>query len=652
MEANELINKIEGFYDEYYSDKLAEIERLNKKKLIVDFKKIAKFNPEIAEQLLDNFEESVKAFELATKFEIMGFKVRIKNIPNSEYKHLWQIKVNDIGKLIKLRGYIRKVTDIIHSVSSARFECPSCGNIISILQLTPQFKSPNKCGCGRKGSFKLISKEMFDYQKIVLEEDPVNLKTPTQKLQRIVVELKYDLADTVLIQPSKKIEITGIVKEEQIKDTIYFKKYLDANYIKVIDDSIMKLEASPTEIAEFQKVEPFKELTQSVFPTIQGHEKIKQAVLLQLVGGDNIYRDNELEERGVIHILLVGSPGSGKTMFLRNAARFIPGSRFGGGKGSSAVGLMAAVIKDEDLGVYSIEAGMVPLANNALACIDEIDKMDKRNDLPMLNNAMNELKIGIDKASIHMTLETNTSILAAGNPKDRVFDKREPVWKQIDLPKDFMDRFDLVYPVEVMQKEEEQKKVAKVIFSKYNKDKLTEPIYSREFVTKYIAYAKKFKPIIPMEVEEYITNNFISLLRPSGSGEDAAYFSSRLITNIIRLTQASTKLRLTNEASIIDAQKAIELLVDSFVKQEIITMDGLIDIEKLENIVPKIKRDKAYSIKEIIKSHDTGEGTDIELIITKAVEKNILEQETEEILDKLKNSGDLFCPKPNKFKVI
>ena len=635
---------------------------LNKGYLVLDFRDMSEFSSDLAVSLLDDFEETIKAFEdIIADFKKLEapLRIRIKNIPITEQRSIWKLRAKDVGKIAIVKGYIRKISDVLHSIGSVKVECPLCGNIMKVMQFGDKLTLPNKCSCGRKGYFKIIEKDIYDLQKMVLEEDPKELKA-TQKPRRLLIYLKNDLCREEIdksLQPSVKVQVTGIIKDKPIKrDSVEYSKYLEANYIEVIDENYESIKFSKEEIEEFKKVANTKtlydDMAQSIIPTIYGHEIVKKAIFLQLMGGSHLYNDNILEERGNIHILLCASPGTGKSQILKRVIQFCPNSRFMGGRGATGTGLVAAVAKDEELG-WTLEAGSVTMCNKGgIAAIDELDKIDK-SDIAMLNNVMVDNCIKIDKATIHAELETDVSILGAANPINRVFDKREAIWKQIGLPKDFLDRFDLIFPIETMESEEDQRKVAGIIFSKYKKSKETKPIYPKEFVVKYISYARQnFNPSIPSDVEEFITDNFINLVKPK-SDEDQAYFSSRLLTNIIRLTSASAKARLSNSANEEDARLAMDILIESLRKQDIISQYGLLDVEKLEAVIPKSKRDKMHVLKQIISNLCKDEGTaDIMRIIELAGRQEITEEEIDDLLEKLKNAGDIFSPKSGKYKVI
>jgi replicative DNA helicase Mcm len=664
METTEILTKIDSLLNNKYSDAIYKLSLNNNKYLEISYRDILEFDMELTEEFLDNFEFVSKSFEVQLE-SITNSKIkpRFKELPQTIHKQIWKIRAKDVDDFITISGYIRRIGDVQHEITAATFECPSCGNTLTILMADGFFKKPKECPCGRKGGFKILSKQLRDIQRVVIEEDPADL-SPSQKPKSMLVELTDDLCRAGInkdLQPSRKVKVAGILRDRQIKPTsTECKKFLEANNIEVIEESIKKIVLTQKEKEEFHKVSGsenlLKDLSQSIIPTIRGNDDVKKAVTLQLFGGVHLYMNNKLEERGLIHILLVASPGTGKTKILKRAMQFMPGSQFSSGRGVSGVGLIASVVKDEELGGWVLDAGVVPQTSGSMTVIDELDKIS-RTDIAYLNNAMVDLEVTIHKASIHSILQTDTIILAAANPKNRVFDKREPVWKQIGLPKDLLDRFDLIFPIHSSREESEQRKVAHLIVNKYETNsELSQPTYPYEFVLKYISYARNnFNPKITKEVEDYLVDKFINIVKPADPEEDSAYFSYRLLTNIIRLTQASARSRLSNETSTEDARIAIDIMLSSLKAQDIITPEGLFDYERAEAIQSKSKRDLKYRLLDIIKvlQKSSLDGlANFDDIRSKAIQEDIEEPKFEEILNRLSQQGDIIETKRMKYKVM
>lgn len=241
MDATELIEKLFEFLDLYCKEEILKIDSTESESLKIDFINLTKFDLDISESLLENPEDVIKACELALKqFDIKKkINVRFYNFPKSDNATISNIRSKHINKLLVLEGLVRQKGDVRPLVTDAKFECPSCGNIITMLQMDSKFREPERCGCGRKGKFRLLSKTMIDAQRLVLEEIPEQLESGQQP-KRISVVLKNDLVSPLTekkTNPGSSVLVVGILKEvERIdkqgaKSTLY-DLIIEGNYIE------------------------------------------------------------------------------------------------------------------------------------------------------------------------------------------------------------------------------------------------------------------------------------------------------------------------------------------------------------------------------------------------------------------------------------
>jgi replicative DNA helicase Mcm len=424
MEAAEQIKKFGEFFEGNYKKDILKGVREDKRFLVVDFNELSKFDPDLANLLLDQPEEVIKAAELAIEqldLKTSNFRVRFTNLSESQKVMIRNIRSAHIGKLLVIEGVVRQKSDVRPQVTAAKFECPSCGNIQNVLQLDSSFKEPSRCGCGRKGKFRELSKELVDAQGIVLEEAAENLEGGEQP-KRINILLKEDLVSPLSerkTNPGSKISVTGVIKDVPIimrtgSKSTRFDLIIESNYVVALEETFSEIDITDEEegkikdLAADPKVN--SRLVNSIAPSIYGYDSIKESLLFQLLGGVRKVRKDSVVSRGDMHILLVGDPGAGKSALLKRINLVAPKGRYISGKGISAAGLTASVVKDEFLKGWSLEAGAMVLSSNGICCTTG-DSQFILNDGKRM--AFQELFDKTDKSIIYpkfkvLALNTNT----------------------------------------------------------------------------------------------------------------------------------------------------------------------------------------------------------------------------------------------------
>jgi|TARA_Y100000310_G_scaffold159944_1_gene159633 replicative DNA helicase Mcm len=664
INATEQIKRFQDFLESYYYQQIIENLRKDYKFVVVDFAELSKFDLDLANELLENPEDTIKAAELAIEQfdleDIKGFKVRFKNLPENQMIMIRNIRSKHIGKFIYADGIVRQKSDVRPQVTAAKFECPVCGNIINVLQLNGSFKEPSKCGCGRKGKFTLISKELVDAQGLVLEEVPESLEGGEQP-KRINIFLKDDLVSPLSerkTNPGSKISIIGMVKEVPIisktgSKSTRFDLMLEANYIEAVEETFYEVEITDEEeqkiIELSQDPSLYSKLVNSAAPSIYGYNKVKEALLLQLVGGVRKIRSDKVVSRGDTHILLVGDTGSGKSAMLKRISVIAPKGRYVAGRGVSGAGITASVVRDEFLKGWSLEAGALVLANEGLCVIDEMDKMTPE-DRDAMHEALEQQTVSISKANIQATLISRTTVLAAANPKFGRFDPYGIIAEQIDLPPTLINRFDLIFPIKDIPDETKDQKMATHILKLHQEPDFYEPEIPTEFLRKYIAYAKqKISPRITDGALNEIKEFYLKM-RTSGGAEEGVKtipISARQLEALVRLTEASARLRLSNQAAKQDAKRAIELVEYCLMQVGLDRETGKIDIDRIATGISASQRSHIMVIKEIISDleNKVGKHIPIDDIIEEAKNKDIDESKVEEVLEKLKRVGEIFEPR-------
>ena len=559
-----------------------------------------------------------------------------------------------------MEGTVRQKSDVRPQVTAAKYECPQCGSVMPVLQLDKKLKEPNRCSCGRKGKFRLLHKELVDAQGIVMEETAEDLEGGEQP-KRINVFLKNDLVSPLSerkTHPGQKIRVVGIIKEVPIilrsgGQSTRFDLIFEANSVETLEENYSDIDITDENVKEIKEIAQrpalWKDFTESIAPSIYGHERIKEALILQMMGGVRKIRDDGVITRGDMHVMLIGDPGSGKSILLKRISKISPKGRFISGKGVSGAGLTATVVRDEFLQGWSLEAGALVLAHKGTICIDELDKMSP-DDRAAMHEALEGQTITISKANIQATLRCETTVLAAANPKFGRFDPYDNIGNQIDLPSTLINRFDLIFPIKDIPDEAKDSKMASFVLKLHQQRNIDQPPIETAMIKKYFAYAKQnIFPILHDDAVKSLKEYYIKM-RSSGSKETAVRavpISARQLEGLIRMTEACARMRMSNEATKEDAAKAIDLL-DYCLKQ--IAFDeetGTIDIDKISTDVTATQRNKIVIVKEIIKDLEgkLGKTIPLEDVIDGSKEKNLNEADVEEIIQKLKRSGDIFEPR-------
>ncbi len=397
----DLIIEAKNFFDSYKKE-LGDSLRKGNNVIYLDFLKLTEFSNVLSEEIIVNPEETLSIIELAIEESglVSNVRVRIYNLPKSQEMKVRNIRSRNLDEMIVVEGIVRQASDVRPQVINAKFECPSCGTIMAVLQIEKKFREPSRCSCGRRGGFKLLSKEMVDTQRLVIEEAPESLSGGEQP-KRINVFVKEDLVEPKMEErttPGSRVKVIGVLKEVPVPLqsgglSTRFELAVESNNVIPLEETFEELDISDEdetqilELAADPKI--FDKLARSITPSIWGYEEIKKSLILQLFGGvEKIHADGQ-KSRGDIHILLIGDPGVAKSVTLNFMAKISPKGRYVVGKSASGAGLTATVVRDEYLRGWALEAGAMVLSNKGLVCIDELEKMDP-NDRSAMHEAMEQ----------------------------------------------------------------------------------------------------------------------------------------------------------------------------------------------------------------------------------------------------------------------
>jgi len=449
-----------------------------------------------------------------------------------------------------------------------------------------------------------------DYQTLIVQEMPE--KAPTGMMPHSVeVVLEEDLVDKV--KPGDRVQVVGVFKAITSQNTsmnAIFRGVLIATNINALATEVDTPTLSPDDVRNIKKLSERKDifdlLSRSVAPSIYGHENIKKAILLMLLGGVEKVLENKAHLRGDINILMIGDPSTAKSQLLRRVLSIAPLAVNTTGRGSSGVGLTAAVTLDKDTGEKHLEAGAMVLADRGIVCIDEFDKMEE-NDRVAIHEVMEQQTVTIAKAGIHTTLNARCSVVAAANPIYGEYQKDLPPTKNIGLPDSLLSRFDFIFIVLDEKNSEIDRLIAErvtrnhryitpgqednfalfdhtddyiiepeiheksdnEIFEKYNAtihDPNSGEILTQKFLKKYIYFAKKtITPVMKDEAVDFISNAWTQMRQreqedTNNNAPKTMSITIRTLETLIRVATAHAKMRLSKEVETIDCEVAYELL--------------------------------------------------------------------------------------------
>ncbi|KAB0800493.1 hypothetical protein PPYR_06233 [Photinus pyralis] len=612
----------------------------NGRRLIVNLNDLRKRNPERAKSLLTNSIEEQIAFQRALKEYISNvfteyekdsgdFFVGFEGSFGNKHVTPRSLHARFLGNLVCIEGIVTKCSLINPKVVRSVHFCSSTKKVtdrkyadLTSLEAFPTssvYPTQDEDGNLLETEFGLSSYK--DHQSISIQEMPE--KAPAGQLPRSVdIICDNDLVDCC--KPGDRILAVGSYRCLPNKQGSFtsgtFRAVIIASNISQLSKeaglSISRNDVRLCKNLSTKEEDVFTVLARSIAPSIQGHEYIKKAILCLLLGGEEKVLPNGTRLRGDINVLLIGDPSVAKSQLLRyvlaTAPRAIPTT----GRGSTGVGLTAAVTTDQDTGERRLEAGAMVLADRGVVCIDEFDKMSDI-DRTAIHEVMEQGRVTIAKAGIHASLNARCSVLAAANPVYGRYDQYKTPMENINLQDSLLSRFDLLFVMldtvdpkldgqisehvvrvhryrnpleqdgEVLPMGSgadcystqnpdtiEKESTDQTIFEKY--DPLLHgdrahwlQTLSVDFMRKYIHFVKIIKPKLTKESAEIIAEAYSRLRSEDTMDANVARtqpVTARTLETLIRLATAHAKARMSLEIQERDARAAIELVQYAYFK--------------------------------------------------------------------------------------
>jgi len=689
-----------SFLEEYKSEDVHALAMMwpKSQSIEVPFHLIETFDSKFAVDILARPDKHLDAANTAVRQllqesgnDLMAF-VRVVGLPSDHSPKIRELRSDHIGRLIGLDSIVTKISGVRPRIHEAVFLCGVCKHRQYIPQPNEQeLIEPIECpghegGCGRKKRetrFFLDEKKskMINNQFIEIQEPPEKLRGGIQP-QRLLAVAEHDVAG--IINPGDRVKVNGelFVRSQRKagRDTPIFDIFLRVVSLERQNIPLEEVNIDPDEeikIRELSKREDIYDiLRRSIAPSIFGMDHIKETLMLQLFGGVARKNADGKRNRGDIHILLMGDPGVAKSELLNYMSILSPRGRFTSGMSTSAAGLTAAAVQDSTAdGRWTLEAGALALADQGLAAIDEFDKMSE-NDRSSMHEAMEQQRISVSKAGINAILSTRCAVLAAANPKLGKFEKNGPPFtSQVNLGPPLLSRFDVIWLITDEADAELDRRIASHIIANrlagVSEQRIEEGLdadptstadeggfakthdgseaLGHELFRKYVAYAKRnVNPVMEDDVRQKISDYYVSTRTKAGNSRDSVSITARALEALVRLAEASARIRLSEFVTIEDANKSIRLTKH--------WRHGLMgddyDETTIHSGTSPDKRNKIIEIRRFVTDEYnlTGNNVSMAAILNFCEQNNFPTHNLEDVLDHLvMKDASLYRPRHGEF---
>lgn len=665
----------EFFKMEKYRQAISQLAVAGKTSLIVDFEDLATFDRRLSEELLEKPEEYMKhannaAFsqlqiedaEYAEKLADKMETVTVRIVRLWESTPLRKLGSNHIGKLVMVEGIVVRSTPVRPMVMRAAFKCRRCGNITYLDQTGQFLRPPLKCRdptCEGKGPFDFIQEEstFIDSQDLRLQERPEDLP-PGQLPRTLHVKLVgSEIVDVA--RPGDHVSIVGIIRAfaptlRGVGKLRVFMLHLDANSIEVLGKEPETAIPSPEEeekILELAK-DPWihRKIMNSIAPSIYGYDHVKEAIMYLLFGGVPKTLP-DITVRGELNALFIGDPGTAKSQLLQYVARIAPRGLYTSGRGTTAAGLTAAVIREKGGGM-SLEAGALVLADKGIACIDEMDKM-RPEDRVAIHEAMEQHTVSVAKGGIVATLNARTAILAAANPSLGRYEPHRTVAENISLPVTILSRFDLIFVLRDVPDKDTDSKMSEHILEIHRKGlSPVEPPIPLELLRKYISYAKGIKPVLTPDALNRLKDFYLTMRSASEAEGSPVAITARQLESLVRIAEARARAALRKEVTSEDAEAAINIMKKSLAEVGIDVSSYKYDIDIIMTGKSKSMRDKLQVILSTLAEmeRETGMVEKAALLNELDAKYKIPKGDAERLITQLLREGTIYEPREGYLK--
>ncbi|OQS02928.1 hypothetical protein THRCLA_04746 [Thraustotheca clavata] len=621
-------------HESYYIKVLRQIQLTQQGVFNLDCQHLLKYNadtvklytqlvhfPQVLIRILDMV--IVDEFKALYPEDVDLIRIQLRPYNLKDTQPMRNLNPADIDQLVSLKGMVTRCSAIIPDLKMAFFRCTMCHTTVEVELDRGRIDEPGFCShCQMKGSMEIMHNRcaFTDKQLVKMQETPDAI--PEGETPYTVMLFAFDdLVDDV--RPGDKIEVTGIYRAVPLRATIkqrvvksVFKTYIDVVHFRRtdelmganggLDDGNAVTAVQQAKIEEFRRIasDPlvYENLAHSLAPSIWELDDVKKGVICQLFGGTRkevTAAMGKKHTRSDLNVLLCGDPGTSKSQLLSYVHKLAPRGIYTSGKGSSAVGLTASVIRDMETGDLVLESGALVLSDEGICCIDEFDKMSD-NARSVLHEVMEQQTVSIAKSGIICSLNARASILASANPIESRYNPNKSVIENINILPTLLSRFDLIYLILDRPNAETDRQLARHIVSMYYDQysihtqrgnvKASEVI-PMSLLSEYIAYAKEnIHPQLSNEAASDLVAAYLELRR-MGSNRKNITATPRQLESLIRISEALAKMRLSSTVLSNDVKEALRLMNVATQKAAMDPRTGTIDMDMITTGYAKVDRE-------------------------------------------------------------
>jgi replicative DNA helicase Mcm len=671
-----LVDKCTAFLNRYCREELGDFAQSYPREqtsLLLSVCDVRAFDPTLADDLVErpqqtrrHFEQALTEITLPVTLNLSDASVRMGDLPSSRQYHIDELRDQSVGELIALTGQVSNRTTVRVAPQTAAFNCQRCGTVSRIPQDTtdPDLQEPHECqGCERQGPF------VFDEERSTLRNVQVaRLQLPPERstgtATSVDVFLNGDAVDQ--LDGGDRVTITGrhTLDDDQ---GVGFGHRLVGDSVRVEETTFSAVDVAEHRdeidaLAAGEYGDPYELLQESIAPSVVGMETIKQVLALQLFGGSRVEHPDGTSTRGDIHILLVGDPGTAKSTLLEDIEDKAPSAVAASGKGATAAGLTASASQTEfgsGTAEWTLDAGALVLADDGIACIDELDKVDEAA-VKSLHQALSKQYISVNKAGINTKLPTRTALLAAGNPKHGRFDEFESIAEQIDLPPTLLSRFDIIWPLNDVPDPDTDAEIASGMMHNHDEaiqytagvlepeEMETAPAVPAELLRAWVAHAKQTcRPRWPEgPARESLVESFVALRRAGEGSDQPVPVTYRALESQRRLAEASARIRLSDTVEPVDVDRGRTVFLEAMQRVGVDPETGQLDADVIETGTSKAQREVIETLREIVTelAPEYDDGVPVEKVVERAEGMGIEPDKTEYRIEKLKHRGEVYTP--------